>query len=96
MTTETIRTATPTEPVGRKPFRFPLGKSFATFVLLPFCVFLAFPFVWMLLTSMREANTIFGGTFLPGSSPSSATRPRGRRSSSRCTSGTASGSPRSR
>lgn len=65
MTTETIRTATPTEPVGRKPFRFPLGKSFATFVLLPFCVFLAFPFVWMLLTSMREANTIFGGTFLP-------------------------------
>ncbi|TCN37959.1 multiple sugar transport system permease protein/raffinose/stachyose/melibiose transport system permease protein [Kribbella orskensis] len=64
-TTETIRTATPTEPVGHKPFRFLLGKSFATFVLLPFCVLMAFPFVWMLLTSMREANTIFGGTFFP-------------------------------
>lgn len=60
--TETIRTATPAD---RKPFRFPLGKSFATFVLLPFCVLMAFPFVWMLLTSMREANTIFGGTFFP-------------------------------
>jgi ABC-type glycerol-3-phosphate transport system permease component len=65
MSTETIRTATPTEPVGHKPFRFPLGKSFATFVLLPFCVLMAFPFVWMLLTSMREANTIFGGPFFP-------------------------------
>ena len=51
--------------MGHKPFRFPLGKSFATFVLLPFCVLMAFPFVWMLLTSMREANTIFGGTFFP-------------------------------
>jgi ABC-type glycerol-3-phosphate transport system permease component len=48
-----------------KPFRFPLGKSFATFVLLPFCVLMAFPFVWMLLTSLREPNTIFGGSILP-------------------------------
>ena len=62
MSTATIRTAAPAD---RKPFRFPLGKSFATFVLLPFCVLMAFPFVWMLLTSVREANTIFGGTFFP-------------------------------
>jgi ABC-type glycerol-3-phosphate transport system permease component len=48
-----------------RQFRFPLGKSFATFVLLPFCVLMAFPFVWMLLTSVRQANTIFGGSFLP-------------------------------
>ncbi len=48
-----------------RSFRFPLGKSFATFVLLPFCVLMAFPFVWMLLTSLREANTIFGGSIIP-------------------------------
>jgi ABC-type glycerol-3-phosphate transport system permease component len=62
MTAETIGTPVATE---RKPFRFPLGKSFATFVLLPFCVLMAFPFVWMLLTSVREANTIFGGSIFP-------------------------------
>jgi ABC-type glycerol-3-phosphate transport system permease component len=48
-----------------RPFRFPLGKSFATFVLAPFCVLMAFPFVWMLLTSLREPNTIFGGPVIP-------------------------------
>ncbi|MFG1814048.1 carbohydrate ABC transporter permease [Kribbella sp. NPDC049174] len=48
----------------RRPW---LGKSFATFVLVPFCVLMAFPFVWMLLTSLREQNTIFNGPFLPRS-----------------------------
>lgn len=43
------------------------GKSFATFVLAPFCVLMAFPFVWMLLTSLREQNTIFNGPFFPRS-----------------------------
>jgi ABC-type glycerol-3-phosphate transport system permease component len=63
-----MTTAAP--PVSRpveqyKPFRFPLGKGFAAFVLLPFCVFMVFPFVWMLLTSVREANTIFTGPVIP-------------------------------
>ncbi|MFI6677045.1 carbohydrate ABC transporter permease [Kribbella sp. NPDC050470] len=44
-----------------------VGKSFATFVLAPFCVLMAFPFVWMLLTSLREQNTIFNGPFFPRS-----------------------------
>jgi ABC-type glycerol-3-phosphate transport system permease component len=48
-----------------KPFRFPLGKSFATFVLLPFCVLMVFPFVWMVTTSLRAANTIFTGPLIP-------------------------------
>jgi multiple sugar transport system permease protein/raffinose/stachyose/melibiose transport system permease protein len=42
-----------------------LGKSFATFVLWPFCLLMAFPFVWMLLTSLREQNTIFNGPIIP-------------------------------
>ena len=42
-----------------------LGKGFATFVLLPFCVLMAFPFVWMLLTSLRDQNTIFNGPLIP-------------------------------
>jgi ABC-type glycerol-3-phosphate transport system permease component len=58
-------TVSAVRPISSKPFRFPLGKSFAAFVLLPFCVLMAFPFVWMLLTSLRQANTIFGGSFLP-------------------------------
>jgi ABC-type glycerol-3-phosphate transport system permease component len=58
-------TVSAVRPISSKPFRFPLGKSFAAFVLLPFCVLMAFPFVWMLLTSLRQANTIFGGSLLP-------------------------------
>ncbi|MET9272232.1 carbohydrate ABC transporter permease [Kribbella sp. NPDC003557] len=41
------------------------GKSVATFVLFPFCVLMAFPFLWMLLTSLREQNTIFNGPVIP-------------------------------
>ena len=47
---------------AQKPW---VGKSFATFVLLPFCVVMAFPFVWMLFTSLREQNTIFNGPIIP-------------------------------
>ena len=47
---------------AQKPW---VGRSFATFVLLPFCVLMAFPFVWMLLTSLREQNTIFNGPIIP-------------------------------
>ena len=35
---------------AQKPW---VAKSFATFVLLPFCVLMAFPFVWMLGTSIK-------------------------------------------
>ena len=31
------------------------GKSFATFVLAPFCVLMAFPFVWI-LANRRSAS----------------------------------------
>lgn len=64
MTTQAVQPAR-TSNAARKPFKFPLGKSFATFVLLPFCALMAFPFVWMLLTSLREPNTIFGGSLIP-------------------------------
>jgi ABC-type glycerol-3-phosphate transport system permease component len=58
--------STPASTSGtERGFRFPLGKSFATFVLLPFCVLMAFPFIWMVITSLREPNTIFGGSFFP-------------------------------
>jgi ABC-type glycerol-3-phosphate transport system permease component len=45
--------------------RFPFGKSFATFVLVPICVLMVFPFVWLVLTSLRESNTVFSGPFFP-------------------------------
>lgn len=45
--------------------RFPFGKSFATFVLLPICALMVFPFLWLILTSIRPQNTIFNGPFFP-------------------------------
>ncbi|SDR99113.1 carbohydrate ABC transporter permease [Microlunatus soli] len=45
--------------------RFPFGRSFATFVLLPICALMVFPFVWLVLTSLRPQNTIFNGPFFP-------------------------------
>jgi len=45
--------------------RFPIGKSFASFILVALAALTVFPFVWMLLTSMRAQNTIFGGPFIP-------------------------------
>jgi ABC-type glycerol-3-phosphate transport system permease component len=47
--------------------RFPFGKTFATFVLLPIAALMLFPFVWLVLTSLREQNTVFSGPFLPES-----------------------------
>jgi len=38
-----------------------------SFVLLPFCVVMIFPFIWMVLTSIRDQNTVFGGSFIPTS-----------------------------
>jgi len=51
----------------RRGFRFPFAKTFATFVLLPICALMVFPFVWLILTSLREQNTVFAGPFFPKS-----------------------------
>jgi ABC-type glycerol-3-phosphate transport system permease component len=45
--------------------RLPLGKTIATFVLLPICALMLFPFVWLVFTSLREQNTVFSGPFIP-------------------------------
>lgn len=50
--------------VGRRR-RLPFGKTFATFILLPICAATVFPFVWLVMTSLREQNTIFNGPFIP-------------------------------
>ena len=47
--------------------RLPFGKTFATFLLLPLCLLMVFPFVWLLLTSLRPQNTVFSGPFFPES-----------------------------
>ena len=47
--------------------RLPFGKTFATFILVPVCVLTLFPFVWLLLTSLRPRNTVFSGPFFPSS-----------------------------
>ena len=47
--------------------RLPFGKTFATFILVPICGLMVFPFVWLLLTSLRPQNTVFSGPFFPES-----------------------------
>ncbi|MGP9539127.1 carbohydrate ABC transporter permease [Brachybacterium sp. AOP43-C2-M15] len=44
------------------------AKSIATSaVLLLISIATVYPFVWMILTSIRESNSVFGGSFLPES-----------------------------
>ena len=43
----------------------PLGKSFVAFILVAICALTIFPLVWLILTSLREQNTIFNGPVLP-------------------------------
>ncbi len=45
--------------------RLPFGKTFATFILIPISALMVFPFVWLLLTSLRPQNTVFSGPFFP-------------------------------
>jgi ABC-type glycerol-3-phosphate transport system permease component len=59
--------ALPHTPVRRRRSRLPFGKTFATFVLLPICALMLFPFVWLVFTSLREKNTVFSGPFIPDS-----------------------------
>lgn len=58
--------ASPT-PVRRRRSRPPIGKVFTTFVLVPICALMLFPFVWLVFTSLREKNTVFSGPFIPES-----------------------------
>lgn len=47
--------------------RFPVSKSVVTAVLVPVCGLTVFPFVWLLLTSLRPSTTVFSGPFFPRS-----------------------------
>ena len=47
--------------------RLPFGKTVSTFILAPICALMVFPFVWLLLTSLRPQNTVFAGPFFPES-----------------------------
>ncbi len=56
------------KPVGLpRRRRYPFGKTFATFILVPLCALMLFPFVWLVLTSLRPRNTVFSGPFFPES-----------------------------
>jgi ABC-type glycerol-3-phosphate transport system permease component len=63
------RTASPVQPRVEQPRRrrFPFAKTFVTFILAPLAVVMVFPFVWLVLTSLRDSNTVFSGPFFPHS-----------------------------
>lgn len=61
----TTRTGPRQRTGGRR--RLPFGKAFATFILVPISALMVFPFVWLLLTSLRPQNTVFSGPFFPRS-----------------------------
>jgi ABC-type glycerol-3-phosphate transport system permease component len=42
-----------------------LGQSIRGVVLVVLCVVMVFPLLWMLVTSLRPANTVFSGPLLP-------------------------------
>lgn len=42
-----------------------LGRGFTSAVLLGISIATVYPFVWMILTSIRDSNSVFGGSFLP-------------------------------
>jgi ABC-type glycerol-3-phosphate transport system permease component len=54
------------QPVRRRS-RPVLGRLVVAAALGMLCVVVAFPLVWMILTSIRPANTVFGGSFIPTS-----------------------------
>ena len=51
---------------GRRSRRL-LGRGTTAVVLAVLAVAVAVPFLWMVLTSLRPANTVFGGSFFPTS-----------------------------
>ncbi len=44
-----------------------MGRSFVAFILLAIAAFTIFPLIWLVLTSIRPANTVFTGGFWPTS-----------------------------
>jgi ABC-type glycerol-3-phosphate transport system permease component len=70
-TLQTPSTGTAPQPEQRRRTgtrrRLPFGKTFATFILVPISALMVFPFVWLLLTSLRPQNTVFSGPFFPES-----------------------------
>lgn len=69
MTTVATRAgaSSPTRARDARRRRFPTAKSFVAFILLAIAAFTMFPFVWLILTSIRPANTVFSGGFWPTS-----------------------------
>jgi ABC-type glycerol-3-phosphate transport system permease component len=68
----TLTTRPPTTPferptAGRGRRRFPVGKSFVSLILVAIAAFTIFPLIWLVLTSLRTQNTVFGGPFIPTS-----------------------------
>jgi ABC-type glycerol-3-phosphate transport system permease component len=53
--------------INHRRRRFPFAKSFISLILLGLSALTIFPLVWMILTSLREQNTVFGGPFIPSS-----------------------------
>lgn len=67
MTTATAETITAARDSARtaRRRRFPVGKSFASFVLIAIAALTIFPLIWLVLTSLRTQNTIFTGPIIP-------------------------------
>ncbi|GAB3610919.1 carbohydrate ABC transporter permease [Humibacter ginsengiterrae] len=70
MTALLSRAEAASSAVGAKAVRrrrFPVGRSFVAFILLAVAAFTIFPLIWLVLTSIRPANTVFGGSIWPTS-----------------------------
>lgn len=68
--TAVMSRASSTSAAGTKAARrrrFPVGRSFVAFILLAVAAFTIFPLIWLVLTSIRPANTVFGGSLWPTS-----------------------------
>jgi ABC-type glycerol-3-phosphate transport system permease component len=66
MTTATAETVTAARDSARTARRrFPVGKSFASFVLIAIAALTIFPLIWLVLTSLRTQDTIFTGPIIP-------------------------------
>jgi ABC-type glycerol-3-phosphate transport system permease component len=63
-------------PEDATPRRWPsvLGRGSNLMVLVVLCVAMAAPLVWMVLTSLRPANTVFTGPLVPGTLTGAAYR----------------------
>jgi ABC-type glycerol-3-phosphate transport system permease component len=57
--------AAPAARPHRRKNQFTPARIGAFLILLVLCLVAVYPFVWMVLTSLRERNTIFTGSFIP-------------------------------